>query len=95
MSGAQLEFRMCRSQENGRAGVNVPAIRMVDAPNGLLAIEWIDGQSVRQLLPGGAEEEFEDDPAEEHEDAIVDQDPLAAYGLPKGMRRSIHSHSGV
>ena len=34
---------------------------MVDASEGILGIEWIDGKSVRKLLPGGAEDEEEDD----------------------------------
>ncbi|ETW76474.1 hypothetical protein HETIRDRAFT_328859, partial [Heterobasidion irregulare TC 32-1] len=44
-----------------RSGVNVPGIRMVDAVNGLLGIEWIEGKSVRFLLGGGAEGEAEAD----------------------------------
>ncbi|KAL0947969.1 hypothetical protein HGRIS_010595 [Hohenbuehelia grisea] len=44
-----------------RAGVNVPGVRMVDSAEGVLCIEWIDGQSVRKLLPGGEEEEELDD----------------------------------
>ncbi|KAG7092511.1 hypothetical protein E1B28_008862 [Marasmius oreades] len=40
-----------------RAGVNVPGIRMVDATNGVLGIQWIEGESVRKLLPGEAEGE--------------------------------------
>ncbi|KAF9557917.1 hypothetical protein CPC08DRAFT_736584 [Agrocybe pediades] len=44
-----------------RAGVNVPGVRMVDASEGLLGIEWIDGQSVKKLLPSGAQEEEEGD----------------------------------
>ncbi|EDR02472.1 uncharacterized protein LACBIDRAFT_253889, partial [Laccaria bicolor S238N-H82] len=35
-----------------RSGVNVPGVRMVDASEGILGIEWIDGKSVRNLLPG-------------------------------------------
>ncbi|KAF4583740.1 serine/threonine-protein kinase bud32 [Pleurotus pulmonarius] len=42
-----------------RAGVNVPGIRMVDATEGILGIEWIEGTCVRKLLPGGAEAETE------------------------------------
>ncbi|OSX64975.1 hypothetical protein POSPLADRAFT_1135089, partial [Postia placenta MAD-698-R-SB12] len=36
-----------------RHGVNVPGIRMVDAAEGILVLEWIEGQSVRYLLGGG------------------------------------------
>ncbi|KAI5998343.1 kinase-like domain-containing protein [Pisolithus orientalis] len=38
-----------------RSGVNVPGIRMVDAAEGVLGLEWVDGKSVRVLLPGGSE----------------------------------------
>ncbi|KAF7367466.1 Bud32 protein kinase [Mycena sanguinolenta] len=55
-----------------RAGVNVPGVRMVDAAEGVLGIEWIHGQSVRKLLPGGAGED---------EDASGDSEPEAADAL--------------
>ncbi len=32
---------------------------MVDATEGILGIEWIEGTCVRKLLPGGAEAETE------------------------------------
>ncbi|KAI5833289.1 hypothetical protein K523DRAFT_265682 [Schizophyllum commune Tattone D] len=65
-----------------RSGVNVPGVRMVDAADGVLGIEWIDGMSVRKLLPGGAEDEGADfgeevDEAEEEEAP----DPLLEFGL--------------
>lgn len=61
-----------------RSGVHVPGIRMVDATEGVLGIEWIDGQSVRRLLPGGAEEEEESSADEAVGD---DYDPLGEYGI--------------
>ncbi|KIL60060.1 hypothetical protein M378DRAFT_187853 [Amanita muscaria Koide BX008] len=61
-----------------RSGVHVPGIRMVDATEGVLGIEWIDGQSVRRLLPGGAEEEEESSADEAVGD---DNDPLGEYGI--------------
>ncbi|KAK0462895.1 kinase-like domain-containing protein [Desarmillaria tabescens] len=60
-----------------RSGVSVPGIRMVDASEGVLGIEWIDGQSVRKLLPGGAEE----DDDEENDEGPVNSDPLEEYGV--------------
>jgi len=54
---------------------------MVDAAEGVIGIEWIEGQSVRHLLQGGAEDESdetEDDPDYE------DVDPLSNYGVSKG-----------
>jgi TP53 regulating kinase-like protein len=59
---------------------------MVDATEGVLGIEWIEGKSVRMLLPGGEEEEDEsldsqgDDPMDEG-----DLDPLKDFGISVGM----------
>ncbi|KAJ6498053.1 kinase-like domain-containing protein [Mycena vitilis] len=63
-----------------RSGVNVPGVRMVDAVEGVLGIDWIDGQSVRRLLPGGTGDEDEDEESEE----LVPQatDALTEYGIP-------------
>lgn len=56
---------------------------MVDASEGILGIEWIDGQPVRKLLPGGAEEEGEEvDDRDVESDAI---DPLQEYQVSAGM----------
>ena len=54
---------------------------MVDAAEGVIGIEWIEGKSVRSLLPGGAEEEID-----EAEDGLdeEDADPLLAYGTSQG-----------
>ncbi|KAJ7051198.1 kinase-like domain-containing protein [Mycena amicta] len=56
-----------------RAGVNVPSLRMVDASEGVLGIEWIDGLSLRRLLPGGTPDEEEDESEE--------QSALEEYGI--------------
>ncbi|KAI0776968.1 hypothetical protein BD413DRAFT_524295 [Trametes elegans] len=67
-----------------RSGVNVPGIRMVDAAEGVLGIEWIDGKSVRFLLGGGAEgeEEAEGDSSETEEDELQEEDDLLReYGV--------------
>ena len=62
---------------------------MVDAANGLLGIEWIEGKSVRFLLGGGAEGEAEadgDDESEEDDDAPADALPdlLEEYTISHG-----------
>ena len=54
-----------------RCGVNVPAIRMVDAAEGVIGIEWIDGQNVRTLLGGTDEGEVEAD--DEYNDETVEE----------------------
>jgi TP53 regulating kinase-like protein len=51
---------------------------MVDAAEGMLGIEWIDGTSVRNLLPGGAKEEYADD------DRGNDEDPLKNFCVSVG-----------
>ena len=70
------------------SGVNVPGVRMVDAADGVLGIEWIEGQSVRRLLPGGAEEEhiLEQDFENEEDSESGDlADPLKDYRLSVGL----------
>ena len=60
--------------DRDRSGVNVPGIRMVDAAEGVIGMNWIEGSSVRHLLPGGAEDE----------DLGEDVDPLLEYGVSQG-----------
>lgn len=40
-----------------REGIRVPSIRLVDATQGLLGLEFIDGKSVRQILPGADDDD--------------------------------------
>ncbi|KAI0667471.1 hypothetical protein C8Q78DRAFT_381851 [Trametes maxima] len=74
-----------------RSGVNVPGIRMVDATEGVLGIEWIDGKSVRFLLGGGAEgeEEAEDDDSDIEGEEIPEDDPLEEYGVTQDSLMSM------
>lgn len=69
---------------------------MVDAAEGVLGIEWIDGKSVRKLLPGGAEDE---EALEEASNGVEDADidPLEKFGVSVGkfmfdLPRSLHHH---
>ncbi|EPT05908.1 hypothetical protein FOMPIDRAFT_1026791 [Fomitopsis schrenkii] len=66
-----------------RYGVNVPGVRMVDAPAGVLGLEWIDGKSVRFLLGGGAEgvEEVVGESEENEDEEFIEEDPLREYGI--------------
>ncbi|EIW52930.1 serine/threonine protein kinase BUD32 [Trametes versicolor FP-101664 SS1] len=66
-----------------RTGVNVPGIRMVDAPEGVLGIEWIDGKSVRFLLGGGAEgeEEGEEDDESAEDTVETEEEPLKEFNI--------------
>ncbi|EAU83637.2 other/Bud32 protein kinase, partial [Coprinopsis cinerea okayama7 len=66
-----------------RSGVNVPQILMVDAAEGILGIEWIDGHSVRQLLPGGEEEEEEGEEQREGQQDAPDSIDEAEERLKK------------
>ncbi|KAJ3830508.1 kinase-like domain-containing protein [Lentinula raphanica] len=60
-----------------RSGINVPGIRMVDATEGVLGIEWIEGHSVRKLLPGA-----EDDGSDDVDNVdVIDSVNLNEYGV--------------
>lgn len=70
----------------------MPGIRLVDAPAGVLGIEWIDGKSVRYLL-GSGEEGEEESGEEESPDAFstdesvpdeTTNDLFAEYGVSRG-----------
>jgi tRNA A-37 threonylcarbamoyl transferase component Bud32 len=77
-----------------RSGVNVPAVRMVDPVEGVLGIEWIEGQSVRHLLPGGAEEEGEEprpEAGQSNAEEEVDVDPLLEFHIDQGTSHSTTS----
>lgn len=76
-----------------RSGVSVPGIRMVDAMEGVLGIEWIEGKSVRMLLGGGAEseeeqvldsEQFFDDTTDTSGESVSHVDPLDEYQVTIG-----------
>ncbi|TFK98394.1 hypothetical protein BDV98DRAFT_606953 [Pterulicium gracile] len=62
-----------------RAGVNVPGLRLIDAPAGILGLEWIEGNSVRRLLPDDSPEEDEHQLASET--ALQPTLSLEDYGL--------------
>ncbi|KAG6337194.1 hypothetical protein ID866_1908 [Astraeus odoratus] len=64
----------------GMSGVNVPGIRMIDAAEGVLGLEWIDGKVVRVLLPGGAEEE---DPVYHDNPNLHEGAALAEFGVER------------
>lgn len=54
---------------------------MVDATEGLLGIEWIEGKSVKQLLPSGAVEESDSEEVVEETSVAADENPLDQFGL--------------
>jgi TP53 regulating kinase-like protein len=64
---------------------------MVDATEGMLGIEWIEGKSVRMLLPGGADAEEEVEEVEETDSDVesraesFDENPLTEYEISQGM----------
>ncbi|SCZ90699.1 BZ3500_MvSof-1268-A1-R1_Chr1-3g02162 [Microbotryum saponariae] len=51
-----------------KAGVVVPALRLVDTNQGVLGLEWIEGNSIREVLGGSKEEDeiMQDDEDAEH-----------------------------
>lgn len=52
-----------------KAGVRVPALRLVDVRHGCLGIEWVEGWTVREILGGGQE----DDSVAENSDPVPEQ----------------------
>ena len=67
---------------------------MVDATEGILGIEWIEGKSVRMLLGGGAEGEeeqtldsegFPDDLTDASDESTSHVDPLDEYQVTIGV----------
>ncbi len=59
---------------------------MVDTQEGVLGIQWIEGQSVRFLLGGGAEGEVEDDESSEalSDEQTSEEDPLSEFKVSQG-----------
>jgi len=57
---------------------------MVDAAAGVIGIEWIEGKSVRHLLPGGAEKEVDETEPYIDEDVVEETDPLLDYSISQG-----------
>jgi TP53 regulating kinase and related kinases len=62
----------------------VPGVRFVDAANGVLGIEWVDGKSVRYLLGSGDDENEDGDGGEDVFGVDDHEDPLAEYVISKG-----------
>ena len=75
----------------------MPCIRMVDASEGVLGLQWIDGLSVRFLLGGGAEGEEVEEVSIDEDLAVEEteeEDPLAEYEISQGTRSFIHRKTG-
>ena len=67
----------------------MPCIRIVDAAEDLLGIEWIEGANVRSLLPGGAESEREsesylDPDTDQSSEADSPENRLSEFGISQG-----------
>lgn len=66
-----------------KAGVSVPALRLVDARQGCLGMEWIDGWTVRELLGGGQEDDQVPSTRDDGQASRVGHD-LEAMGIDEG-----------
>lgn len=58
-----------------RNGVRVPDVRLVDLESGIIAMEWIDGKSIRFLLG---------DDEDEGTESAKDDQRLDTYGISQG-----------
>ena len=71
---------------------------MVDAAQGILGIEWIDGKSIRFLLGGGEEDvivEEDDFTEEESGEDVEEEDPLSEYKVTKSAVYICRAHSST
>eukprot|EP00920_Eleutheroschizon_duboscqi_P025341 GHVT01062438.1.p3 GENE.GHVT01062438.1~~GHVT01062438.1.p3 ORF type:complete len:149 (+),score=31.68 GHVT01062438.1:144-590(+) len=50
LTGSRLAGEGRSLLRSRKAGVDVPAVYHVDASNGILVIEWVDGPTVKELL---------------------------------------------
>ncbi|PAV14995.1 bud32 kinase [Pyrrhoderma noxium] len=84
-----LNASLTKSRVNGEAralkkcqisGVCVPRVHMVNASEGVIALEWIEGNSVRVLL-GEEDEESEPLEANEEQNAESLSEPLSSYNI--------------
>lgn len=68
----------------------MPGLRFVDVANGVLGIEWVNGESVRFLLGSG------DEGADADGDEVVVEDPLIEYGVSKGtISHDVHFRTPI
>lgn len=65
---------------------------MVDAVEGILGIEWIDGQSVRKLLPGGVADNDEESDDEDAVDLLQEYDISVGVSSRSSPPIFIHAH---
>lgn len=61
LTRTRLQFEARALSRCARAGVKAPTVLWVDEPAGVLAMERVEGWSVREMLGGGAEGEVEVD----------------------------------
>ena len=76
-----------------RSGVCVPRVHMVNASEGVIALEWIEGNSVRVLL-GEEDEESEPLEANEEQNAESLSEPLSSYNISQCEAISIFMEFG-
>ncbi|BEJ15531.1 hypothetical protein CspHIS471_0501360 [Cutaneotrichosporon sp. HIS471] len=97
LTKTRLQFEARALSRCSRAGVTVPNVLWVDEPGGTLALERIEGWSVREVLGGGAEGEVEvgandeierdgtETPGQEQQVAVVESEGLAALKTHGGV----------
>ena len=76
-----------------RSGVCVPRLHMVNTSEGVIALEWIEGNSVRVLL---GEEDEESEPLEANEERNAESlsEPLSSYNISQCEAISIFMEFG-
>ncbi|CAK9781783.1 kinase-like protein [Cutaneotrichosporon oleaginosum] len=97
LNKTRLQFEARALFRCARAGVTVPRVLWVDEPGGTLALERIEGWSVREVLGGGAEGEVEvgaNDERERDGTETPREDEEVVVGESEGMA-ALAPHGGV
>lgn len=83
-----------------REGVVVPQLRLVDEKQGIIAMEVVDGRSIRQWLGGGAEGEQEEEEidtdeeqSESEQDEVLEPEDQRESSSSSRSNQCIHSHA--
>lgn len=68
-------------------GVKAPALRFVDLKEGILAMEWIEGGSVRECLGGGADDDAGAYDEEEEDAAEAEAEDVREFMQRMGVEQ--------
>jgi TP53 regulating kinase-like protein len=100
LTKTRISFEARALARSLKAGIAVPKVLFVDERNGVLALEKIEGWSIREVLGGGAEGEEEDLEGEyeegwEEAEAKEERDEVVSEGLEALYRIGVSKGESV